>query len=70
MTCQAYLTEVSDDAWAFVALYVTPMTAVAPQRDPSLREVFNGLRSIVRVGAAWRLRLHALPLEPTVYHQS
>jgi transposase len=37
-----------------VAPYLTLMTEEAPQRDYSLREVFNGLRGLVRAGASWR----------------
>ena len=66
----AYPTDVSDDEWAFVAPYLTLMTEDAPQRDHSLREVFNGLRWLVRAGAAWRLRPHDLPPWYTVYQQS
>jgi len=47
MTRQAYLSDVSDDEWAFVAPYLTLMREDAPQRGYSLREVFNGLRYIV-----------------------
>jgi transposase len=32
-----------DGEWAFVAPYLTLMTEDAPQREYSLREVFNGL---------------------------
>lgn len=48
-----YPSEVSDDEWALVAPYLTLITADAPQRAPSLREVCNGLRWLVRAGAAW-----------------
>jgi transposase len=41
-----------------------------PQREHNLREVFNGLRWIVRAGAAWRLMPHDLPPWHTVYQQS
>jgi transposase len=44
-----------------VAPYLPLITAEAPQREPSLREVVNGLRWIVRAGAAWRLMPHDLP---------
>ena len=37
------------------------MTEDAPQRTHSLREVFNGLRWLVRAGATWRLIPHDLP---------
>ena len=61
MARKAYPTDVSDDEWAFMAPYLTLMTAEAPQRDHNLREVFNGRRWIVRAGAAWRLMPHDLP---------
>jgi transposase len=44
-----------------MAPHVTLMTADAPQRDHRLREVLNGLRWIVRAGAAWRLMPHGVP---------
>ena len=46
------------------------MTENAPQRDHSLREVFNGLRYVVRAGEAWRLMPHDLPPWHTVYQQT
>ena len=70
MERKAYPTDVSDDEWAFVAPYLTLMTEEAPQREHSMREVFNGLRWIVRAGAAWRLMPHDLPPWHTVYQQS
>lgn len=42
----------------------------APQRDHSLRELFNGLRWIVRTGAEWRMLPHDLPPHHTVYQQT
>jgi transposase len=70
MERQPYPSDVSDDEWAFVAPYLTLMTEGAPQREHSLREVFNGLRWIVRAGAAWRMMPHDLPPWYTVYQQS
>ena len=69
MERKAYSMDVSDEEWAFVALYMTPMTEDALQCDHSLREVGNGLRWIVRAGAVWRLMLHDLPPWHTVYQQ-
>jgi transposase len=46
------------------------MTAEAPQREHSLREVFKGLRWMVRAGAAWQMMPHDLPPWPTGYQQS
>src|SRR3990170_4247171 len=65
-----YPSDVSDDEWAFVAPYLTLMTEDAPQRVHSLREVFNGLRWIVRAGAPWRMVPHDLPPWHTVYQQT
>ena len=65
-----YPSDVSDDEWAFVAPYVTLMTEAARQREHSLREVFNGLRWMVRAGASWRMIPHDLPPWSIVYQQS
>lgn len=70
MTQQGYPSDVSDDEWAFVAPYLTLMKEDAPQRDHSLREVFNGLRYIVRTGMQWRMMPNDLPPWYTVYQQT
>ena len=56
-----YPTDVSDDEWAFVAPYLTVLPQDAGQRTYSLREVYKGLRWIVRAGAPWRLMPNDLP---------
>lgn len=61
MNRKAYPSDVSDEEWSFVAPYLTLMTEEAPQREHDLREVFNGLRWIVRTGAQWRMMPHDLP---------
>jgi transposase len=70
VTRKAYPSDVSDDEWAFVAPYLTLMTEDAPQRAYSLREVFNGLRYIVRTGMQWRMMANDLPPWPVVYQQT
>src|SRR5919199_2437389 len=65
-----YPSDVSDDEWAFVAPYLTLMREDAPQREHPLREVFNGLRWIVRAGAPWRMLPTNLPPWYTVYQQT
>ncbi len=69
-TRKPYPSDVADDEWAFVAPYLTLMTQDAPQRDHSLREVFNGARWIVRTGAQWRMMPNDLPPWYTVYQQT
>jgi transposase len=70
MTRKAYPSDVSDEEWAFVAPYLTLMKEDAPQREHSLREVFNGLRYIVCTGAPWRMMPNDLPPWHTVYQQT
>jgi transposase len=70
MERKIYPSDVSDEEWAFVAPYLTLMKEDAPQRDYPLREVFNGLRWLVRAGASWRLMPHDLPPYYTVYQQT
>jgi transposase len=53
-----------------VAPYVTLMREDAPQREYSLREVFNGLRWIIRTGAQWRMMPNDLPPWSTVNQQA
>jgi transposase len=70
MERKAYPSDVSDEEWALVAPYLTLMTEDAPQRTHALREVFNGLRWLVRAGATWRLMPHDLPPWGIVYQQT
>lgn len=70
MTRKAYPSDVSDEEWAFVAPYLTLMREDAPQREYDLREVFNGVRYVVRTGCPWRLLPHDLPPWPVVYQQA
>jgi transposase len=70
MERKPYPSDVNDDEWAFVAPYLTLMTEEAPQREHELREVFNGLRWIVRTGAPWRMMPHDLPPWAAVYQQT
>lgn len=65
-----YPSDVSDDAWAFVAPYLALVREDAPQRTHSLREVFNGLRYIAKTGGQWRAMPHDLPPWPIVYQQA
>lgn len=65
-----YVTDVSDEEWAFCAPYLTLMSEDAPQRDHGLREVFNGLRYIIHTGCQWRLMPNDLPPWHTVYQQT
>jgi transposase len=70
MDRKPYPSDVTDAEWAFVVPYLTLMKEDAPQREWPLREVFNGLRWMVRSGCPWKLLPHDLPPWYTVYQQS
>ena len=70
MNRKGYPSDVTDEEWAFVAPYLTLMKEEAPQRVYSLREVFNGLRWIIRAGAPWRFMPSDLPPWEMIYQQS
>lgn len=70
MNRKAYPSDVSDEEWLFVAPYLALISEEAPQRVHALREVFNGLRYIVRGGITWRMMPNDLPPWEMVYQQT
>ena len=70
MASSRYPTDVSDEEWSFAAPYLTLMREDAPQRVHSLRELFNGLRYIVKTGCQWRMMPTDLPRWEAVYRQT
>ena len=67
---KSYPSDVSDAEWAFCVNYLTLMTEEAPQRLYPLREIFNALRFLVRMGGVWRMMPHDLPPWHLVYQQT
>jgi len=65
-----YPSDVSDEEWALVAPYLTLLPEDAGQREHPLREVFNGLRYLVRYGVAWRAMPNDLPPWHAIYDQA
>lgn len=65
-----YPSDVSDEEWALVAPYLTLLPENAGQREHPLREVFNGLRYVVKTGAPWRWMPNDLPPWAAVYQQA
>jgi transposase len=70
MARKSYSTDVSDDEWAFVAQYLALLPEEAGQRRHDLREVFNGLRYVIKGGVTWRLVPNDLPPWEIVYQQT
>jgi transposase len=69
-TRKAYSTDVSEAEWEFLLPYLSLMRQDAPQRVHDLREIFNGLRYVVKTGCPWRMLPHDLPEWEAVYQQS
>jgi len=69
MALKGYPSDVSDEEWSFVVPYLTLMKEDALQREHSLREVFNGLRWMVRSGSPWRYLPNDFPRWDVVYQQ-
>jgi len=70
MARKPYPSDVTDEEWDFIAPYLTLMKEDAPQREHDLREVFNGMRYVVRAGEAWRMMPNDLPPWAIVYQQA
>jgi transposase len=69
-TRKGYPSDVSDGDWEFLVPYLTLMREDAPQREYTLRDLFNGLRYVVRTGCQWRMLPHDLPPWTAVYQQA
>jgi len=67
---KSYPSDVSNEEWAFCVRYLTLMTEQAPQRVYPLREIFNALRYLVKMGGVWRMMPHDLPPWQVVYQQT
>ena len=65
-----YPSDVSDEEWSLIAPYLLLRREDAGQREHDLREVFNGLRYIVKTGAPWRWMPNDLPPWAAVYQQT
>ena len=69
MCRKIYPSDVSDEEWAFVAPYLTLMSETASQRKYALRDLFNGVRFVVRTGCPWRYLPGDMPPWEAVYQQ-
>ena len=65
-----YASDVSDEEWAFCAPYLTLMKEDAPQREYTMRGLFNAVRYMNRAGCPWRMIPNDLPPWATVHQQA
>lgn len=68
-TRKSYPSDVTDAEWEFLVPYLTLMREDAPQRESSLRELFNAMRYVVCTGCQWRFLPHDFPPWSAVYQQ-
>lgn len=64
-----YLTDVSEEEWAFVLPYLLLSRVDSRARGHDLRATFNAVRYIVKGGNQWRLMPHDLPPWQAAYQQ-
>lgn len=69
-TRKSYPSDVTDAEWEFLLPYLTLMREDAPQREHSLRELFNAMRYVVKTGCQWRFLPHDFPPWTAVYQQA
>jgi transposase len=69
-TRKSYSSNVTDAEWEFLTPYLTLMREDAPQREHSLRDVFNGMRYVVKTGCQWDFLPHDFPPSSAVYQQA
>jgi transposase len=69
-TRKSYPSDVSDAEWEFLVPYLTLMRADAPQREYSLRDVFDAVRYVVKTGCQWDFLPHDFPPYTAVYQQA
>src|ERR1700678_3719046 len=69
-TRKSYPSDVTDAEWEFLTPYLTLMREDAPQREHSLRDLFNAVRYLVKTGCQWRFIPHDLPPWFAVYQQA
>jgi putative transposase len=57
----AYTTDFSDEEWQILEPLLPRETSGGRPRTYAMREVLNGIQSVLRAGCAWRLMPHDLP---------
>jgi transposase len=62
-----YTTDLTDEEWQSLAPLLPPEKAGGRPRKYPMREVLNGIQSVLRAGCAWRLMPHDLPHWQTAY---
>jgi transposase len=70
ITHKAYPSDVTDAEWQFVLPYLCLVREDAAQRVYHLRDLFDGLRWLSRIGSPWRYLPADFPPWHAVYQQA
>jgi transposase len=65
--CLPYTTDLTDEEWQILKPLLPPEKAAGRPRKYPMREVLNGIQSVLRAGCTWRLMPHDLPHWQTAY---
>ncbi|SRR6266849_2189531 len=69
-TRKSYPSDVSDAEWEFLAPFLALMREDAPQREYSMRDLFDATRYVAKTGCQWRYLPHDFPPWTAVYQQA
>ena len=67
MARKPYPSDLTDAQWAILEPLIPPAKPGGRPREVDMREIINGLLSILRTGAGWRHLPHDFPPHQTVY---
>ena len=67
MPRKPYPSDLTDAQWAILEPLIPPAKPGGRRREVDMREVINGILSILRTGAGWRHLPHDFPPHQTVY---
>ena len=67
MTQGRYPSDLSDEQWAELKIYIPAGKPGGRPRSADMREIVNALLYVLRSGCAWRMLPHDLPKWQTVY---
>ena len=67
MERQKYPSDVSDEEWGILSVYIPQPKSGGRPAKHSRREIVNGLAYVLRSGGSWRMMPHDLPAWQTVY---
>lgn len=67
MERKAYPSDVSDEEWRILSIYIPEPKSGGRPAKHSRREIVNGIRYVLRNGCGWRALPHDFPPYTTVY---